>query len=518
MNLTRRTLLLSPLALLYKPSWGALSFPLPQGHFVKAKMPMYPVFPRPDSETQAHARHRWAHPDFRYEIPIGVQGGAWPFKYEILSGPSGATIGQYYGDPDYGVVKWTPAVGDSGTKTFTVRVTDQELNTLDFTWTVTIDPTQFIFVDASAASTGTGTISSPLKTFADWYKGDVNDATYHNKIIVFRAGTYSAVGDTNYNGNVRVSSATKTPSLIGYPGESPIFDCSSAKFFWPDAMADIFIANITFQNARADVANSHFFWITNTSQRVTVHKNRFDSLGNGTSGTDNPSGIFISGTGGDKYNILIKQNTFENFTNNGPNGSFMDLYRTFYVTIEENTCVNSNPQYGIWAKVTKAFVTIRANSLENMTGGGIVVHYGDAAPGQPHDHEICWNKVLSGNASDGAYTLLFVGDSLSSINANHYNSFIYRNTFIGGSAWVRFKGIENFETDGNVVVNNFNSRWNTDIMDSLIANVVGSPKDGITDALGHLSGNFRKNYLGLIGHEISEHFVATPKSPIINLQ
>ncbi|MEJ2622888.1 MAG: right-handed parallel beta-helix repeat-containing protein, partial [Candidatus Thiodiazotropha sp.] len=499
----------------------ALQFPLPDANYIKAKMPMYLVYPRSDDETQSHARHRWAHPNMPYEIPIGIQGGAWPFKYEIITAPTGATIGQYYGDDNYGVVTWTPSA-NSGTELFTVKITDQELRTIHASWSVTIDADQFVFIQDGWTGTKNGTIDSPLESFSDWYKGDRADDTYHNKIIVFRGGNYTAYGAAATNGNVRLDTASKTPSLIGYPDETPIIDCSGAKFFADNgALNDIYVAGLRFENARTDVANSHFFWITGTPQRATWYNNYFYNLGNGTAGTDNPSGIFISGTARDKYNILVKGNTFDTFTNNGPNGSFIDMYRAYNITIEENTIKNSNNQYGIWAKVTKSFVTIRANTLiENNTNGGISVHYGDAAPGQPHDHEICWNRIAFNNGNSSAVSLLIMGDAPSSINRNHYNSFIYRNTFYGGHPIIRFVGIENYKVDGNVVVSDSLTVWNNhlDIMDTLIPNIVASEASGITDSTGSLIGTSRSTYLGLAGHEVSSEYITTPKPPTVHIQ
>ena len=476
-------------------------------HWIKAKMPMHPIFPRPDSETQSHARHRWAHPDFRYEIPIGVQGGAWPFKYEIINGPSGATIGQYYGDPDYGVLKWDPAVGDSGTKTFTVRVTDQELNTVDLTWTTTIDANQFVFVDASAASTGSGTITSPLKTFADWYRGsvDATDATYHNKIVVFRSGNYTATGSAANGGNVRLESAYKTPSLIGYPNELVNIDCSSAVFFVADGgMSDLFVSNINFNNARADVSNSHFWWIIDRTERVTFWNNTFDTLSDGTVGTDNPCGIFVSNTGYEKNYYLYKGNTFKNFSNAGSNGSFIDMYRVFYVLIEENHCRDSTPQYGIWAKYSVAYVTIRANMMENVRAG-IVLGYGGTPSGPPHDHEVCWNKVVISETYWDTITHSFIVRKAAddAYNTTHYNTYIYRNTFIGGTAYTWGVGNDPFNTDGNVVESHDLTRWRTYEQETVIPNLTGGLTSGLTDNAGNLAGANRVQYIGTRGYEVS---------------
>lgn len=91
---------------LFSVSVEAQEWKLPDGNFILAKMPMHIVYPRADSETGAFVRHKFAHPNLRYEIPIGVQGGAWPFKYELLQAPNGATIGEVYVNENYGSIAW----------------------------------------------------------------------------------------------------------------------------------------------------------------------------------------------------------------------------------------------------------------------------------------------------------------------------------------------------------------------------------------------------------------------------
>ena len=511
MKLSRRLFLLSPLALAYKPSWGALSFPLPQGNFVPPKMPMNPVYPRPDSETQPHARHRWAHPDFRYEIPIGVQGGAWPFKYEIVNSPSGATIGKYYGDPDYGVLKWTPANGDSGTKTFTIRVTDQELNTIDLTWKTTIDANKFVFLDANAVSTGSGTISDPLKSFSDWYKGDASDATYQNKIIVFRAGNYALAGDpdttdSNKDGNAYMT-PSKTPSLIGYPSELPVIDCSTGKFFFITGLPDIFVAGLTFENARSDVKNSHFFWLSGQDSRLTFWNNTFYNIGTGFEGSDNPSPLFFSNTEVLKHYYLVKGNTFDTVLTRGSNGSLSDMYVVSDVLIEENTVQNCDAEYGFWAKATHENVTIRANKiLTNNTTGGITFGLWSPWGGTVHhNHEACWNVI---KVTTGWTIRISQEEDLASTN-NH----VYRNTFIGGEVSIRFNPTEPYHLDANVAEITNPTILNGSNVSTTIPNLVGSLNAGLVDNNGILANQFRLDYLGQIGYEVSSSEPRQPKSP-----
>jgi hypothetical protein len=488
----------------------ALDFPLPQKNFVPAKMPMHLVYPRPDSETQAHARHRWAHPDFRYEIPIGVQGGAWPFKYEVVQGPNGASVGAYYGDANYGIVTWTPTESN-GTESFTIRVTDQELNTLEISWSVTVDSDQFVFIQDGYSGPKVGTISQPLESFADWYKADLSDATYKNKIVVFRGGKYSAYGSVASNGNVKFDSTAKTPSLIGFPDETPIIDCSLAKFFYSINFDDIFVAGIRFENGRQDVANAHFFWITAASDRVTFWNNYFYNLGPGTTGIDNTSTVFISDTGTLKDNFLYKGNTVENIHNSGYNGSYVEAYTTSHVLFEENIAKNSDSNAGFFPKATVAYVTVRANqAYENVSGSQLGVGYDWTGGYVPHDTEICWNRVVikPGNSSQ----LLMMWAHGEGFSGQTYNSFIYRNTFVNGSSWVRFPGKELFETDGNVVVSDLLNRWELDSMKSVIPNLTGAESAGITDSSGLLKGHYRSLYLGIRGHELSSEYVTTPKA------
>jgi hypothetical protein len=504
---------LSLILVLSSFSASGISFPLPSENFVPAKMPMALVYPRPNNETQSHSRHRWAHPDMPYEVPIGVQGGAWPFKYEIISGPAGAVIGQLYGDENYGVVSWLPTTS-TGEESFTIKITDQELNSITATWSVTIDANQFIFIDDDSSGAKIGTIDQPLGSWADWYKGDASDNTYANKIIVFRGGNYSVVGDPAHNGNVEINTGVKSPSIIGYPGELAILDCSTAKIFTRGGtnVKDIFIADIKWANGRQDVANAHFFWATNDVSRSTWWRNQFHNLLPGQVGTDNTSTVFVSDTGTHKNYFLYKHNTLTEIHNLGYNGSYVEAYGLSYWLVEENTARNSDSNAGFFGKQTVSFATTRANeAFDNIDGEQMGFGYNTpTGMGAPHDHEICWNRVRLPQNNQGTVGMMWAHNTV--YDGKHYNSYIYRNTFVNGSSWIRFKGAENYEVEGNVVVSNLLSRWNTSIMNTTIPNVTGKEGDGITDQKGLLTGQYRLDFLGIAGHEISDVYVTKPKS------
>lgn len=483
---------------------AAMPFPFPAGYFVPAKMPMHLVYPRPDTETAAHARHRWAHPQMEYAIPIGVQGGAWPFKYELISGPSGAKIGSLYGETNYGSITWTPTA-TSGTQEFKVRITDQELNTVEATWKVTIDPSMFVFVKSGTTGTKTGAIDSPLASVSDWFKS-ATDKTYLNKIIVFRGGNYQLVGDAANNNNLRLDAAYKTPSLIGFPGEDPIIDSSAAKIMGSD-VPDLFVAGITWKNARNDVANAHFFWFTGDVSRATFWRNSFTEIKYGTAGTDNTGPVFIASTVKPKHNILFKENLLSDVNNAMGNGTYLTIYRSSYVLIEQNTVKDSATNTGFNAKATISYITIRANmAYENVRGIQIGLGYSAAANEPPHDHEICWNRIVVPETQSEAAILAVNSDYYK---GQTYNTFVYRNTVVNGYSTIRFMGKTPFETDANVIVTTRPSLWNTAEMKTAIPNVVAGPTAGIVQ---QLEGRYAGAEFGKVGAD-----VATSPAPIAPL-
>ena len=474
-------------------------YPYAPGHFVAAKMPLQVVYPRPDDETQAHARHRWMHSRMTYEIPIGVQGGAWPFKYEIIRGPEGATIGELHGSENYGVLSVPPLA--SGTHVFVVRVTDQELNHVSFRWTATVDDSQFVFIDDNATTTGDGRIGQPLDTLEAWYGNSASNSAYANKIIVLRDGNYSLQGDAD--GIVELNSGLKTPSIIGFPGEAPVVNCARAKIFarGGNNSEDLFIAGIHWDNARRNIDDVHFFWVTDTANRATWWNNTFSNLQQSEVSVNTPAPIYISESDRPKHYVLVKHNRFANISSGLRSGGMVAVNWVKHLLIEENQVENSTARYHLYAKGTESFVSIRANTLiEGIEGTAIGLSYSNSVPVVPHDHEVCWNQViLPENSPNQALTTALTRD----YEGETYNTWIYRNTFVNGSTLVRFKGAENYGTDGNVVVYEaYASYWDTSIMTTAIPNITGGASEGITDQSGRLIGDYRQRYLGTRGYEV----------------
>ena len=469
-------------------------------HWVAAKMPMHPVYPRPDNETQSHARHRWAHPDFRYEIPIGVQGGAWPFKYEIITGPSGATIGQYYGDPDYGVLKWMPAAGDSGTKAFTVRVTDQELNTVDLTWTTTVDATAFIFLDAVNGSdtTGDGSIGNPYKTPASWFgSGDNNTVSYPDKIIVYRSGTYNLQKYDSSANWVSIANGVKPNQHIKFPDETPFLDCSVVGFI-SGACSDLFM-NVDIGNtATQQVADAKCIWVNGVGDRLTLLSNISD-LGRGTVGNDNPAGYMFSAE--------IRNNIFISGNFSGTSSAPMfDIYGGRYVLCENITLSGTYSwQQILFIKSSSMDVTIRNVTCTDSfdCSEGVVDLMGNerSDTGKQDRLEVCW-CWLDGHGGSWRRSIITFWTS-GQYDPPNRDIWIYRNTLKGS-----ISGLDAYQTinvERNVIVSdttpymqdNTAKRTVNDIL-----NVTGGTADNIIGTNGALAGDYRTQYLGIRGSEV----------------
>ncbi len=152
---------------------------LPEGHY-EGHYPLHLIYPRPDEETESYARHRHACPGRTYEIYIGVQFGAWPYRFEKIAGPDWLEIvdetlqwdgTRFVIPPGYGVLRGTAPREPRPPETVTVRVFDQahdrpDPSCVDVTFTVQVHSEPFVFVDNESGddASADGTIGSPYRT------------------------------------------------------------------------------------------------------------------------------------------------------------------------------------------------------------------------------------------------------------------------------------------------------------------------------------------------------------------
>lgn len=229
---------------------------LAAGHFIAEKFSMVAVYPRPDAETGSfgatNARHRWAYYDggsnnIQYELALKVFGGAGPHRFTMIAGPSGATVGNIWNAASHGVVKWAPNTSYStgSPAQFTVRVTGQDGNSIDISWTVATSASidvggKFIFLSNSGNnSTGNGSIASPWQSLPKVMGSARTASTYPSCLVVLRGGTYamSAHSDAWNGGNgsesvkcrVELNAANHPMAYMVYPGENATIDFSGAE-------------------------------------------------------------------------------------------------------------------------------------------------------------------------------------------------------------------------------------------------------------------------------------------------
>lgn len=296
------------------------------GHFVPQKYSLHQVYPRPDSETGAfgsnvNARHRWAEVGEVYEITPKAFGGSPPFMYSIISQPSGesATIGNIYGDPSsHGVFRWIPSRTflSLAPASFTIRITGQDGNFIDITWTVAT--TTFLYLSPSGNdTTGSGTKASPWRSLAKVMGPNKVTTTYPGRVVCMRGGSYATVAHTDaWDGDnheetikcrVELQSGRHPMTYMVYPGETATIDFSGAEITGGLSSGgspsdDLLFSGsstskLVISGSATNAAERHNFWFMD-SARIGFQWVDFDGFIPLTSGLNqsNSAPIFSSGS------------------------------------------------------------------------------------------------------------------------------------------------------------------------------------------------------------------------------
>ncbi len=455
---------------------SSLSWQLATGHYVPAYIVPIIAHPRPDVDSGGLAggnpntweRARLAPDGIPWRIPIAVYGGAWPFEYQVTSGPAGMTIGQHYGDADYGFLSWANPV--IGTYTITVQVTTQDfgrtagsadpLGRYSVSWTLVVvdhtDSTKFLYLNASTGSdSNNGAYATPWQTLSAILAAGTGTV---GRQLIFRAGTYamnvlSAVLDCT----------SKSKVWIGYPGESVTIDYSGS---WSGTDIWLFFnsgngagsggnsaSNLTFSGtpsnwATINAGNNHDqFHIFHYGDRALYYENTFTGLNghNTNGGWSNWQGIFPAATTSMHNYFVLRKNTLSNMQQMQSGGAFI-AYSLRCAVLEENTTSGfsspNNVQQGIISKGHCSLVTQRNNkcwvqagtfaspSAGVSTGAAIQYQGNDGGSGDnPDQNETCWNQLFNtigpnGGTSPGA---MVYGDATYS----SWTGYEYRNTAIG---------------------------------------------------------------------------------------
>jgi hypothetical protein len=506
---------------------------LPAGRAQPARMPLSPqrvVLPRPDAETHPRAYHRNGHVGLRYELPIVVQGGAWPFVFELLEAPAGASIGAVHGDAYYGIVRWTPT--QAGGFAFRVRVRDQDGDSVEVAWTGSVGSAWIAFIDAVDGSdqVGDGSLAAPWRTLAH-----ANASVSGGRCLCLRAGSYAAPANS-------MSMATGLfASLIGWPDEQPVIDCGSqvdGVFAWLNG-GDLYVANLTLTGGPPAAANPRYFSSLNPNSRCYQNRLTFDSPTAGTTsggGDDNNSCLFLGAGGSQRRYVAQVHCTFRNLrrTNNG--FSAIDTYQTRYLVVADNVFDTPFPGTGsrmaLWIKGgDHEDVSVRGNRWAQAWNGDSLINVSMGRDGSGSDFsarriEVCYNTVVS--ASGTGWSSIAMQFGMAAQPGDRGPVWVYRNTVRGivvidKRDWPLQISFENDiivndasvfggTTSGKVMMidpNDPADRFRDPALRPNISLVVagsqchGSSADGILDAQHRLQGPWRDAFLGSHGAEIA---------------
>lgn len=499
------------------------SWQLADGHYI-AKTSLAQIYPRPDGETGSFARHKKAYYDgtnsIQYRIPVGVRGGALPYRYDLIAGPSGMAIGNTIpsdwaanGPGDYGMVTWTPSssISSASPTTVTVRVTDQLGATIDVTWTVytSSSTSDFMFLDSASGSNGNaGSYASPKQTIA----GVMTGAS--NRIIYFKnAGTFSISGDNVLN------SGTTPMAFIGVPGVNPIIDFTSGYFSTNASTgSDLFIQNVTWNGGMSGSLDFRNFWGGGVFHRLTVDDLRITNPVNGTVSDGNVSSFYTNSPGGTREYFFFNNckegvtGTRRSRSSSVQTNSLFHLFQVRHGLAQFSRILTSTG--ALFLKESTPEWTLRYNYIDSDANfasgqnewiGGTLCQTANSVATE--NVEICYNIWKGGTAGDIDYCMQIIWAQQTPPTGDHW---FFRNTMYRTKPRVRLATATNgpFVLENNVVVVNSGatfvseggsttfSRSNTQCEGLASANIINTTTLALT-------GTSRTLYLGTHGAEIA---------------
>lgn len=359
---------------------AATGWLLPADHYVPAKMPMTVVHPR-NAQAPSWAYARNAHPGIRWEIPIVIQGGAWPFRYELVDngGATGLAIGGelarridrgfvvHERTPDYGRLWWQDPV--AGSYSLLVRVHDQGGDHLDVPISLTVGTAGWVFVDADAGNddTGDGSDAAPFRTIQRIHDGGMAFADHR----VYLSGVVPMDGN-HPSGDLGINRTDlrHTPAVwVGKPGGNAVLEAYQGRISL--TAPDFYLANLEHRHHIDFVQNhgSYIHMITawGNSARLTLHDVHFSRFHGHpvNAGLGNSSIIMFTDQGSPRNHVAIVNNTIS-----GDNGIFTSTYQLHHSVIENNRAVNARFVTGeastwavFWIKRANEHISVRGNEF-----------------------------------------------------------------------------------------------------------------------------------------------------------
>jgi hypothetical protein len=417
---------------------------LSAGNYVAEKLPMRMIAPSSNATSDTYIYENW-YPGMALSLPICVMGGAWPFRYELVTAPAGMTIGEYLpyagGDAStYGRISWTNPTTTGSPHTVKVRVTDQDGSFVEHEWSLAVSTSKFVFVDSVNGDNGnSGTISSPYADFGFFDDTGKNVFDHGDKIAVYRTGTYatsngSALALSGPGGKYDMAS-NKPRTHIGYPGETAVFDFSECRFLYsPDVgnNADVSHVGLKFIGLNGGGDGPAQF-IQHAGHRGLLYDNLFSGEGGSDGVAGNNPCLYMTNSRGTspwpQEDHAFVYNTIQGVSSGGTdfsNTHGWEAYGTQYFLMEGNTFLNyasSGTPYALYTKEGNKNGTVRNNRGLMPTKTSWLYRNGaGTAPGGATDYgnvEVCYNLWQTTNYC--------VGLGIEEI-AQDFPHWVYRNT------------------------------------------------------------------------------------------
>lgn len=408
---------------------------------------MYAVYPRPDSETSTYARHRWAYYDgvneVEYRVDVGVQYGGWPYWYELIAGPTGMTVGELYGDSDYGQVRWIPD-GDVTNATVTVRVHDQDGNTLDVTWTVSTSSSTSVFMFAhpdDGDDNDNGSFGAPVQTLQELFGASEGTTTYPNRIVYLRGGTYPLYTQTAYG--IRMYQGRTPMALVRFPGETVALDQSTAGSICAlncsTGAHDLYLDGFSF-TGQPTSTNYYSVRVGEAQNRMSFIDLSFPDAYRGSNANNNASCIYGNSTGTSaRTHWYMKRCSATNFGATGGGGNAWGLgclFTTNRILVDECSDLSNRRERAIMylkascanAEIRESRATMNSTSVGILTGtqpdlslnqGPTLIRHNKVHGGSTSGHSISLDESQSGQGGSLIQDFYVVRNSgIGSLSAN----------------------------------------------------------------------------------------------------
>lgn len=389
---------------------GSADWQLASGHWVPRKFDAVIAHPRPTAETAVYEQHRNAYPSVAWSTRVLVFGGAYPFRFELVTAPVGMTIGETLvasGDvliepANYGKLEWSnPTAGDH---TITVRVYDQDYGRavnpsapVEVTWTLTVGTSNWVFLSPTGSNTtGDGSFSAPFASTAKF----LGTSAYQNKCVYLLAGTHYLVGDAANGNYARSTSTTKPWTFVGYPGANAKLVLDTGHF---NMNSGACLKDLTLEHSVTPYGSDQKIIVTSGAvDRILMLQNQVTRFTYGASTAAN-GGVFVPyNTSFDNKYLCQAYNTFT-----GQQGAGWHSYKAVQSVVHGNrwhncqfTQFDASNTAVVFLKASNHGVSVRANQIwENNNPAGILNN------GTPGGITICWNSQREAGDTDPPYAL-----------------------------------------------------------------------------------------------------------------